>query len=58
MYIPDAFREDDSEKLIAFMRANSFATLVTARDCIPCASHVPLVQDLRRRANCYRAVDC
>lgn len=43
MYIPNAFREEDSEKLIAFMRANSFATLVSVRDGIPCASHIPLV---------------
>nr|WP_322667131.1 FMN-binding negative transcriptional regulator [Dendronalium sp. ChiSLP03b] len=28
MYIPNAFREEDIDKLVAFMRANSFATLV------------------------------
>ncbi|MBV8885063.1 MAG: FMN-binding negative transcriptional regulator [Chroococcidiopsidaceae cyanobacterium CP_BM_RX_35] len=43
MYIPDAFREDDVEKLVAFMRANSFATLVSIREDIPVASHIPLV---------------
>jgi transcriptional regulator len=29
MYIPNHFREDDRDKLLAFMRANSFAILVT-----------------------------
>jgi transcriptional regulator len=43
MYIPNAFREDDIEKLVAFMRANSFATLVSIQDGVPIASHIPLV---------------
>jgi transcriptional regulator len=43
MYRPAAFQENDTAKLIAFMRANSFATLVSIVDGIPFASHVPLV---------------
>jgi transcriptional regulator len=43
MYIPPAFREEDLEKLVEFMKAFSFATLVTVVDNIPTASHVPLV---------------
>ncbi|MEW6491856.1 MAG: FMN-binding negative transcriptional regulator [Cyanobacteriota bacterium] len=43
MYIPNAFREDDLEKLLAFIRANSFATLVSIVDSTPFASHIPLV---------------
>lgn len=43
MYIPNAFREEDIEKLVAFMRANSFATLVSIHNNVPVASHVPLV---------------
>ncbi len=43
MYIPNAFRQDDLEKLVGFMRANSFATLVSVLDGLPVASHVPLV---------------
>ncbi|MGI8933539.1 MAG: FMN-binding negative transcriptional regulator [Phormidesmis sp.] len=43
MYRPAAFREDDTDKLIAFMRANSFATLVSTVKGLPCASHIPLV---------------
>lgn len=43
MYRPAAFREDDVDKLVAFMQANSFATLVSIVDGVPCASHIPLV---------------
>ena len=43
MYIPEAFHEDDLEKLLEFMRAHSFATLVSVLDGSPFASHVPLV---------------
>lgn len=43
MYIPNAFREQDIEKLVAFMRTNSFATLVSIHSNVPLASHVPLV---------------
>ncbi|PSB39857.1 hypothetical protein C7B69_01055 [filamentous cyanobacterium Phorm 46] len=30
MYNPTAFQEDNIDKLVAFMRANSFATLVSS----------------------------
>ncbi len=43
MYIPNAFREDDLDKLVGFMRAHSFATLVSVLDGSPFASHVPLL---------------
>lgn len=43
MYNPTAFREDDIEKLVAFMRANSFATLVSILNDVPVASHIPLI---------------
>lgn len=43
MYRPAIFQEDDVETLVAFMRANSFATLVSISEGIPCASHIPLV---------------
>lgn len=46
MYIPPHFREDDIEKLVAFMQAHSFATLVSVADGVPIASHVPLVVTL------------
>jgi len=43
MYIPNAFREDDQATLVAFMRAHSFATLVSVVDGTPFATHLPLV---------------
>jgi transcriptional regulator len=43
MYRPSNFREDNVAKLVAFMQANSFATLVSMMDDVPYASHIPLV---------------
>lgn len=43
MYIPKHFRESDRDRLIAFMRENSFAILVTQRAGAPFATHLPLV---------------
>lgn len=43
MYRPAAFQEDSIEKLVSFMRANSFATLVSIVETVPFASHIPLV---------------
>src|SRR5258707_15799301 len=45
MYIPKAFREDDSKTLHAFMREYSFATLVTQQEGMPFASHLPFLLD-------------
>lgn len=47
MYIPTAFREEDVTKLVAFMRSNSFATLISVQDHVPVASHIPLVVTLK-----------
>jgi transcriptional regulator len=46
MYRPKIFCEDDLDKLVGFMRANSFGTLVSIVDGIPYASHIPLVVKL------------
>jgi transcriptional regulator len=43
MYIPNHFREDDRDKLLDFMRENSFAILVTLYAGAPFATHLPLV---------------
>lgn len=43
MYIPKAFRRDDPEELVAFMRAHSFITLVSSVDGVLLASHIPVV---------------
>jgi transcriptional regulator len=43
MYIPNAYREDNLETLVAFMRAHSFATLLSVIEGAPFATHLPLV---------------
>ncbi|MFN8476080.1 MAG: FMN-binding negative transcriptional regulator [Anaerolineae bacterium] len=43
MYIPKPYREDDTNTLVAFMRTNSFATLVSSLDGMLWATHLPLV---------------
>jgi transcriptional regulator len=47
MYRPTAFQEDNIDKLVSFMRTNSFATLVSLVDGVPYASHIPLVVTLQ-----------
>ena len=47
MYVPKAFREDDVARLHGFLRAWSFALLVTDVDGEPVATHLPLVLDER-----------
>jgi transcriptional regulator len=47
MYIPPYFREEDIEKLLEFMQARPFATLVSILEGVPFASHVPLVITLQ-----------
>jgi transcriptional regulator len=41
------YREDDRDKLVAFMRAHSFATLVSLVDGAPFATHLPLIVEER-----------
>ena len=43
MYLPRLFQEQDPERLFAFMRRYSFATLVTVEDGVPFASHLPFL---------------
>ena len=42
MYIPNANRVDDREQLVAFIRAHSFATLISHVEGQLFASHIPL----------------
>ncbi len=35
MYRPTAYQEDDATKLVAFMKANSFATLISVVEGVP-----------------------
>ncbi len=43
MYIPEFNREEDRATILAFMRANPFAILVSNVDGIPFATHLPLL---------------
>jgi len=43
MYIPSSFRVEDANKIAAFMRHHSFATLVTDDGGAPFASHLPML---------------
>ena len=43
MYIPKINLETDREMVIAFMKQFSFATIVTAKDNIPVATHLPFL---------------
>ena len=43
MYIPEFNRQEDRATILAFMRANPFAILVSNVDGIPFATHLPLL---------------
>ncbi len=43
MYIPDHFNETDPGKTLQLIRDHSFGTLITVRDTIPFASHIPFI---------------
>jgi transcriptional regulator len=47
MYIPKVFLEADEEKILAFMREYNFATLVTAENDLPAATHLPFIVEKR-----------
>ncbi len=42
MYIPKYYREEDRQKLLAFLRQNNFAALVTFDGEKPIATHIPV----------------
>jgi len=47
VYLPPHFRQDDRAKMVAFMRSNAFATLVSVVDGAPFATHLPLLVEER-----------
>jgi transcriptional regulator len=47
MYIPNAFRETETDQLLAFMRAHSFITLVSVVEGAPFATHLPVALAVR-----------
>lgn len=60
MYLPAHFKIEDSAELLSFMNANGFATLVTAPDGVPFATHLPVLvqvegEDVFLRSHLARA---
>jgi transcriptional regulator len=49
MYLPEHFREDDEETLGALVDRYPFGALVTSRDGVPVANHVPFIYDRKTR---------
>ncbi len=45
MYLPEAFRLDDPQRIAEVLRAHDFALLVTAADGVPQATHLPFLYD-------------
>ena len=45
MYIPEFNRQEDRSTILAFLRANPFAILVTTAEGVPFATHLPLLID-------------
>lgn len=43
MYIPKHYLATDRNEIVAFMKAYSFAAVITAKDDLPLVTHVPLV---------------
>jgi transcriptional regulator len=47
MYIPHFFAETGEKALLAFMREFNFATVVTAENDLPEATHLPFIVEKR-----------
>ena len=43
MYVPNRFKEEDTQKILKLAEEHSFATLVTVKEGVPFASHLPLM---------------
>jgi transcriptional regulator len=46
MYIPRRYEEKDKEKIHSFIRENGFAILVSVRESLPIATHIPLMLEI------------
>ena len=47
MYIPKINLETDRDEIVAFMKQFSFATIITAKDNLPVATHLPFLVTIR-----------
>ncbi|WP_295796021.1 FMN-binding negative transcriptional regulator [Mucilaginibacter sp.] len=43
MFIPSVNKFEDTDEIVAFMQRYSFATIITAKDGIPIATHLPFI---------------
>lgn len=43
MYIPKNYQTTDRAEIVAFMQRHSFATIITAKEQVPVATHLPFV---------------
>ena len=43
MYIPDQFKEDDTENITSFINSNSFGTLISVINNAPLITHLPFL---------------
>jgi len=43
MYIPKTNLTTDKTEIVAFMKQFSFATIITAKDSFPTATHLPFI---------------
>ncbi len=47
MYIPPTNAMHDRHEIVDFMQRFSFATIISAKDCVPTATHLPFVVEVR-----------
>ena len=47
MYIPNNFSITDQNEILAFMKAYSFATIISAKENMPTATHLPFIVSTR-----------
>jgi transcriptional regulator len=47
MYIPKYFANTDQADIVAFMQQYSFGTIITAKDDLPFATHIPFIVEQR-----------
>lgn len=47
MYIPPYYKEEDQDKLLAFMQVHNFATLISSSENMPIGTHLPFLIEKR-----------
>lgn len=47
MYIPKNFLIEDHSEIVAFMKSYSFGTIISIKDSLPIATHLPFIITVR-----------